>query len=78
MRKYIREMIDDIRRKHNRDFVPPVPKAVAKEPEKDLMPPPVPSTPDDLENQILSKNKLERVKQLDFQAQETEEGVPLD
>ena len=78
MRKYIREMIDDIRRKHHKDYVPPIPKASGKETEKDLMPPPVPTTPNDLENQILSKNKLEEVKQLDFQAQETEEGVPLD
>ncbi len=71
-------MIDDIRRKHHRDFVPPIPKPASPAPEKNLMPPPVPAAPDDLENQILSKNHLEQVKQLDFQAQEQEEGVPLD
>jgi hypothetical protein len=78
MRKYIREMIDDIRRKRNKDYVPPIPKGPADAVVKDLTPPPVPTTPGDLENQILSKNKLEETRQLDFQAQETEEGEPLD
>lgn len=71
-------MIDDIRRKRNRDFIPPVPKASTPSPAADLTPPQTPVVPADLENQILSSNKLERVRQLDFQAQETEEGVPLD
>ncbi|HTS74832.1 MAG TPA: hypothetical protein VMG40_01440 [Bryobacteraceae bacterium] len=78
MRKYIREMIDDIRRKHPKDFTPPIPKPSAPTAEENLMPAPVPTTPSDLENQVLSKNNLERVRQLDFQAQEQEEGVPLD
>lgn len=78
MRKYVREMIDDIRRKNSKDYIPPVPKGAATEPVKDLTPPPAPTTPDDLENQVLSGNKLEQVKQLDFQAQEQEEGYPLD
>jgi hypothetical protein len=78
MRKYIREMIDDIRRKHPKDFTPAIPKPPAPAPEENLMPAPVPTTPSDLENQVLSKNNLERVRQLDFQAQEQEEGVPLD
>ncbi len=78
MRKYIREMIDDIRRKHHKDFTPAIPKPSEAAPAENLMPPPVPTTASDLENQILSKNNLERVRQLDFQAQEQEEGVPLD
>lgn len=71
-------MIDDIRRKHHKDYVPPIPKPAAPSPEKNLTPPPEPVVPTDLENQILSKNHLERVRQFDFQAQEQEEGVPLD
>jgi len=69
MRTYIREMIDDIRRKHQKKAKPPV---------INLTPPPAPDLPQDLENQILSTDPAERVRQLDFQAQEQEEGVPLD
>jgi hypothetical protein len=58
MKKYIREMIDDLRKKNT---------------VIDLNPPPEPAMPDDLNNQILSKNPAEKVKQLDFQAQENEE-----
>ncbi len=47
MKKYIREMLDDLKKKN-----PPV--------------------PEDLENQELSNDPLERVRQLDFQAQESE------
>ena len=71
-------MIDDIRRKRSKDYTPAIPKASTPSPEADLTPPQEPVVPTDLENQILSSNKLERVRQLDFQAQETEEGVPLD
>ncbi len=60
MKKYIREMLDDLRKK----------KAPAT---VNLNPPAVPASPSDLENQILSDNSLERVKQLDFQAQKDEE-----
>jgi hypothetical protein len=49
MKKYIREMLDDLKRKKN------------------------PVVPQDLENQELSKDPAERVKQLDFQAQQSEE-----
>jgi hypothetical protein len=69
MRTYIREMIDDIRRKQNKKD-----KALVI----DLTPPPAPALPKDLENQILSTDPAERARQLDFQAQEHEEGVPLD
>jgi hypothetical protein len=69
MRTYIREMIDDIRRKRNKKAKPPV---------INLTPAPAPVLPKDLENQILSTDPAERVRQLDFQAQEQEEGVPLD
>jgi hypothetical protein len=64
MKKHIREMIDDLKHsKANKDFVPPV---------ADLTPPPAPVVPDDLSNQVLSKNAEEKVKQLDYQAFENE------
>jgi len=69
MRTYIREMIDDIRRKQSKKAKPPV---------MNLTPPPAPVLPKDLENQILSTDPAERVRQLDFQAQKQEEGEPLD
>ncbi len=64
MKKHIREMIEDLKHpKTNKDFVPPV---------VDLTPPPAPVVPDDLSNQVLSKNTEEKVKQLDYQAFESE------
>ncbi len=39
----------------------------------DLNKKPKPPVPQDLDNQILSKNPEQRVKQLDWQAQENEE-----
>lgn len=62
-------MIDDIRRKQFKKEKPPV---------ANLTPPPAPVLPKDLENQILSTDPAERARQLDFQAQEQEENVPLD
>ena len=49
MKKYIREMLDDLKRKNQA----PV--------------------PEDLSNQELSDDPLQRAKQLDFQAQQSEE-----
>jgi hypothetical protein len=71
-------MINDIRRKNTKEFIPPIPAPSPKSKTSALTPPPAPAVPDDLENQILSDNALERLRQLDFRAQETEEGVPLD
>jgi hypothetical protein len=71
MKKHIREMIDDLKHpKANKDFVPPVP--TGKESVADLTPPPAPVVPGDLSNQVLSKNAEEKVKQLDYQAFESE------
>lgn len=66
MKKYIREMIDDLRNKNQ-------PKPAEKPHVVDLNPPPERPLADDLENQILSKNHEERVRQFDFQAQEESE-----
>jgi hypothetical protein len=72
MKKYIREMIDDLKSpKSNKDFVPPVPKGAKEDPVKEMTPSPQPM-PQDLSNQELSKNAEEKVKQLDYQAQQSE------
>jgi hypothetical protein len=73
MKKYIREMLDDLQRKHDKDYVPTIPAPSTGGKVTDLEPPPEPALPKDLENQVLSKDPLERVKQLDFQAQQQEE-----
>src|SRR5262249_52812763 len=61
VKKYIREMIDDLRRPKTKKYTPPVPPVV----------------PQDLNNQILSKDQRQRTKQLDFQAQQSEERQQL-
>ena len=77
MKKYIREMLDDLQRKTTKDFIPPIPVEAKQAATTDLdiapEPAPAPALPTDLENQILSDDALERVKQLDFQAQQNEE-----
>ena len=60
MKKHIREMLDDLKRRNP----PPVVK---------LDTPPEPAAPGDLENQELSDDPAERIRQLDFQAQQSEE-----
>jgi len=58
MKKYIRDLLDDLIKKQD--------------------PPPAPVVPADLNNQELSKNPEERVRQLDQQAQEDEERETLE
>ena len=72
MKKYIREMINDLKQSKEKNFVPSIPKGAAKQSVKDLTPPPAAVVPDDLSNQVLSKNHEEEVKQLDYQAFESE------
>jgi hypothetical protein len=60
MKKHIRNMIDDLKKKRDK---------------KDPLPPVVPQ---DLENQELSSNPEERVRQLDQQAQDDEERETLE
>jgi hypothetical protein len=72
MKKYIREMIEDLKHSKAKDFVPAVPKGGKENPVTDLTPPPAAALPDDLSDQVLSKNAEERVKQLDYQAFESE------
>jgi hypothetical protein len=72
MKKYIREMIDDLKHSKAKEFVPAGSKGKKENPVVDLTPPPQAALPDDLSNQVLSKNAEERVKQLDYQAFESE------
>jgi len=73
MKKYIREMLDDLRRATSKDHIPPVPKPSIGGTVEDLTPPQEPPVREDLENQELSDDPLERARQLDFQAQQSEE-----
>jgi hypothetical protein len=73
MRKYIREMLQDLVGRKDKSYIPPIPKVSGDPTSVDLNPPPEPAMPGDLENQILSKNPKERTQQLDFQAQQNEE-----
>ena len=73
MKKYIREMLGDLRRKNTKDYIPPIPQPSTSAPVDDLDVPPAPPVPADLENQELSDDPLERIRQLDFQAQKSEE-----
>ncbi len=70
MKKHIRDMIDDLKTSKKKNFTPTAPKARKEDPTVSLTPPA--QAPDDLSNQILSKNAEERVKQLDYQAFESE------
>ena len=72
MKKYIREMINDLKQGKQKNFIPPVPKGAVKASVNDLTPPPVSVVPEDLANQVLSKDAEERVKQLDYQAFQSE------
>lgn len=65
-------MIEDLKHNKTKNFIPPVPKDATTESVEDLTPPQAPVVPDDLSNQILSKNHEEEVKQLDYQAFESE------
>lgn len=71
MKKHIREMIEDLKNSKGKDFVPAAP-AAKEDPMALMSPPPEAAVPDDLSNQVLSKNAEEKVKQLDYQAFESE------
>jgi hypothetical protein len=72
MKKHIREMIEDLKHLKGKDFVPAVPKGGKEDPMVLMTPPPEAAMPGDLSNQVLSKNAEEKVKQLDYQAFESE------
>jgi hypothetical protein len=73
MRKYVREMLQDLIGKKDKSFIPPIPKSPGDLASIDLNAPAQPPLPGDLNNQELSKNPLQKTKQLDYQAQKNEE-----
>jgi hypothetical protein len=77
MKKYIREMLNDLKLGGEKDRVPEVPKAPADAKTVHLDPPKAEPIPEDLNNQILSKDAEQRVRQLDYQAQKSEERQTL-
>lgn len=79
MKKYIREILDDLQpKKDGRDFIPPVAPSPTDGKTAYLNPPPEPPLPEDLNNQELSADPEERLEQLDYQAQENEERETLE
>jgi len=73
MKKYVRDLFNDLRQpKSSGDFIPPVPKPSTDANTVDLNAPEAPILPDDLENQELSTDPAERIRQLDQQAQDDE------
>jgi hypothetical protein len=75
MKKYIRAILADLGKKR-KDYTPPVPAASTNASVTDLGPTPQAAVPEDLNNQNLSNDPSERVRQLDYQAQrEVEKGT---
>jgi hypothetical protein len=70
MKKYIRAILDDLKNRDNKDYTPPIPNEPKNAKYLDLDPKQPPAMPDDLDNQELSKDPLERMRQLDWQAQQ--------
>ena len=62
MKKYVRAVLDDLKSKTRKKDNPAVPSSVV---------------PQDLQNQVLSKDPLQKVRQLDYQAQKDEERQRL-
>ena len=73
MKQYIRDMIDDLQHKHDKDLIPSIPPVPTNGKTTFLGAAPIPADPADLDNQVLSEDPLERTRQLDFQAQQNEE-----
>ena len=71
MKKYIRAMLDELKTKvpSRRTTTKTAPKTTYLS----SPPPPPAPLPEDLNNQELSDDPLQRVRQLDFQAQKDEE-----
>lgn len=68
MKKYVRAILADLGKKR-KDYMPPVPPASTNASVSNLEPAPQAAVPEDLNNQDLSKDPSERVRQLDYQAQ---------
>jgi hypothetical protein len=77
MKKYIRDILDDLNKPGHKDFVPELPQTPTGGPTVSLDPPQVPLDPQDLDNQDLSPDPQKQVEQLDYQAQQNEERETL-
>jgi hypothetical protein len=77
MKKYVRDIMDDLKNAGNKDFLPAVPESPVDGKTAYLDPPKVEPAPADLDNQTLSQDNQEAVKQLDYQAQKDEEREGL-
>lgn len=69
MKKYIRAVLDDLRT-GKKDYIPPIPEPLKHAKTIDLDVPPAPVVAEDLDDQSLSKDPQEEVRQLDWQAQQ--------
>ena len=73
MKKYVRDILNDLKQsKNSRDFIPEIPQASTDAKTVDLNAPEEAPLPEDLNNQEPSLDPEERVRQLDWQAQEDE------
>jgi hypothetical protein len=77
MKKYIRDIMDDLNKAGNKDFVPVLPQTPTGGKTVYLDPPKLEPDPQDLDNQELSSDPQQRVEQLDHQAQQNEERETL-
>lgn len=78
MKQYIREIMDDLKGVPKDSSLPAIPKSPVDGKTVYLDPPKLSPDPEDLENQELSANPEERVRQLDYQAQKDEERETLE
>jgi hypothetical protein len=78
MKQYIRDIMQDLNKHGEQDFIPEIPQTPTGGETVYLDPPKVEPVPEDLSNQDLSSNKEERVEQLDYQAQKDEERETLE
>jgi hypothetical protein len=73
MKKFIQDILDDLKNGGAKDHPPEIPAAPTDGKTTYLDPPPAEPIPEDLDNQILSDDNAEKVRQLDYQAQKSEE-----
>ena len=73
MKTFVRDILNDLKRpKATKDFIPPVPKPSADGKSTTFDTPPQPAVPEDLNNQLLSPDPAQRVRQLDERAKNDE------
>jgi len=77
MKQYIRDIIDELNNAGEKDFLPEIPPSPTGGKTVYLDPPKIEPVPEDLENQVLSADPAQRVKQLNEQAQKDEERQTL-